>query len=233
MKPTLSLFVLLVTFTISACAPQVAATPVPAVTETTRVSGGETPTAVDQPADRKSYKNSTFGLSFQFPSNWFGPEEYVSGQILRVEVGSDKVYPYGTSPEDRIYELKNSYSVVIQYSKNDQNQYWKDTYQSLLALKDGESRSDARSLLIRAQQINLGRFQGIEYISTLSETAQTEPVYIRQVILFDDQSNLLTIMGQPVNVEISNGVNWRDAYQAVDEANLATFHEIVESVTVE
>ena len=71
------------------------------------------------------------------------------------------------------------------------------------------------------------------YISTLSETAQTDPVYIRQVILIDGQSNLLTIMGTPNNVEISSGASWRDVYQAIDEANLAAFHKIVESITVE
>jgi len=235
MKKTLTLFLCILILTISACAPQVAATPMPLppVTEAVQVPVVESPTAVDQSAVRKSYANSAFGLSFQFPANWFGPEEYVSDQTLRVEVGSDKVYPYGTSPEARIYELKNSYSVVIQYSKNDQNQYWKDMYQSLLNLKDGESLSDARGLVIKVGQVKLGKFVGIEYISTLSETAQTEPVYIRQVVLFDDQSNLLTIMGQPTNVEISNGAAWRDVYRMIDETNLTVFHEIVESLTVE
>jgi len=235
MKITLTLCLLMLLLTISACAPQVAAPPrpLPAVTEAVQVPVVESPTVVDQSAIQKSYTNSAFGLGFQFPANWFGPEEYVSDQTLRVEVGSDKVYPYGTSPEERIYELKNSYAVVIQYSKNDQNQYWKDTYQSLLNLKDGESLTDARGLVIRVGQVKLGKIEGIEYISTLSETAQTEPVYIRQIVLFDDQSNLLTIMGQPVNVEVSNGAAWRDVYRMVDETNLTVFHEIVESLTVE
>jgi hypothetical protein len=183
-------------------------------------------------ADWKSYANSTFGLGFRYPSSWFGPDEYVSDQNLRVEIGSDVVYPYGTDRMEQIYEVKNSYYVLIQYSKNDQNQYWKDTYQSLLNLQDGESLSDARSLVIRVRQLKLGRFEGIEYISTLSETAQTEPVYIRQVILFDEQSNVLTIMGTPNNVEIGNGAEWRDAYKMIDEANLNLFHQIVESITV-
>jgi len=181
----------------------------------------------------KSYANSTFGLGFRYPSGWFGPDEYVSDQNLRVEVGSDRVYPYGTDRMEQIYEVKNSYYVVIQYSKNDQNPYWKDTYQSLLNLQDGESLSGARSLVIRVRQLKLGRFEGIEYISTLSETAQTEPVYTRQVILFDEQSNRLSIMGTPNNIEIGNGTEWRDAYKMIDEANLILFHQIVESVTVD
>jgi hypothetical protein len=121
--------------------------------------------------------------------------------------------------------VKNSYNVVIQYTKNNQNSYWKDTYQSLQNLKDGESLSDARSLVIRVRQLDIGRFKGFEYISTLSETAQTDHVYAREVMLFDEQTNdLLTIMGQPNNVEVSHGANWRDAYQMIDEANLSSFH---------
>ena len=186
-----------------------------------------------QSTDWKSYANSAFELGFQYPSSWFGPDEYVSDQSLRVEVGSDVVYPYGTDRLEQIYESKNSYYVLIQYSKNDQNQVWKDTYQSLLNLEDGESLSDARSLVIRVRQLNIGRFDGVEYISTLSETAQTEPVYVRQVILFDEQSNLLSVMGTPNNVEISDGMEWRDAYKMVDEANLMLFRQIVESITIE
>lgn len=184
-------------------------------------------------ADWKSYANSAFGLGFRYPSSWFGPDEYVSEQSLRVEIGSDVVYPYGTDSMEQIYEIKNSYYVLIQYSKNDQNQVWKDTYQSLLNLQDGESLSDARSLIIRVRQLKVGRFDGIEYISTLSETAQTEPVYARQVILFDEQSNVLTIMGTPNNVEIGDGMEWREAYKMVDEANLMLFRQIVESLRVE
>jgi len=186
-----------------------------------------------QSAGLKSYTNGAFGLEFQYPSSWFGPDEYVSDQNLRVEVGSDKVYPYGTDRTEPIYQTRNSYYVLIQYSKNDQNQVWDDTYQSLLNLQDGESLSDARSLVIRVRQLKVGRFNGIEYISTLSETAQTEPVYARQVILFDEQSNVLTVMGTPNNVEISDNMEWRDAYQMVDEANLILFRQIVESITVE
>jgi hypothetical protein len=103
----------------------------------------------------------------------------------------------------------------------------------LLNLKDGETLSDARSLIIRVQQLNIGKFEGIEYISTLSETAQTDHVYSRWVILLDQQSNdLLTIMGQPNNVEVSNGVNWRDVYKMMDEANLILFHKIIESISL-
>ena len=235
MKKTLSVFLLMISLTISACAPQVTAIPAtqPAAPVETQIPSAVPPTAVDQSAIRKQYTNSAFGFGFQYPSDWFGPDEYISGQDLRVSVGSDIVYPYGTDRTEQIYQIKNSYYLIIQYSKNNQNQYWKDTYQSLLNLKDGESLSDSRSLTIRVRQLHIGRFDGIEYITTLSETAQTEPVYIRSVILFDEQSNMLSVMGQPNNVEIDNGTGWRDAYRMVDETNLAAFHEIVESITIE
>jgi hypothetical protein len=148
-----------------------------------------------------------------------------------LEVGSDKVYPYGTDPTQRIYEKQDSYYVLIQYSKNDQNSVWKETYDSLVNLVDDESLSTARSLTIKVRDLELGRFKGVEYISTLSETAQTQPVYMRNVILFDDQANVITIMGQPNNVVV--GANWREAYQRVDELNMPVFDRIVESITAE
>jgi hypothetical protein len=241
MKKTPTLFLLVVIFLLNACAPPATATPMslptaepaePSAPAEAQTSSAASPTAVTQPAAWKTYTNSPFGLSFQYPSDWFGPDEYVSDQTLRVAVGSDVVYPYGTDRTEQIYNLKDSYNIVIQYSQNDQNQYWKDTYQKLADLQDGESLSDARSQVIRLRQLNLGRFQGIEFISTLSETAQTEPVYTRQVILFDEQSNVLTIMGTPNNVEINPGAGWRAAYQTIDEANMDRFHQILESLMI-
>lgn len=241
MKKTLILSLLIFLFTISACAPQANATTVPlpatepAVFAETQTPIPVSPTETGQSMGQKVYTNSTFGFGFQFPSDWFGPEEYISEQDLRVEIGSDKVYPYGTDPAERIYELNNSYTVLIQYSKSNQNQYETDpSYQSLLNLKDGESLSGTRSLLIRVRQLEIGRFKGFEYITTLSETGQTDRFYTRSVMLFDEQSNnTITIMGQPINVEVSNDANWRDVYRMIDEANLTLFHDIVESITVE
>ena len=231
MNKILKVLLFVIRFTVSACAPQLTATPAPVMTEAPQSPATESPTAS---SSQKIYLNTAFGLGFQFPADWFGPEEYISDQDLRVEVGSDKVYPYGTDPVERVYDLKNSYTVLVQYSKNNQNQSWRDTYQSLMNLKDGESISDGRGLLIRIGELNLGGVKGIEYISTLSGTAQTEPEYVRQVILFRDQSDdLLSVMGQPNNVEFNDGANWRDVYRAIDEENSAVFHEIVESITVQ
>lgn len=191
------------------------------------------PVVADPSSELSSYYNDVYGLSFQYPSNWFGPDEFISGLTLRVEVGSDKVYPYGTGLEERFYEFRNSYYVVVEYSKNDQSQYLKKIHQSLLNLKDGEEiLSDGHGLLIRIGDFSVGEFTGIEYISTLPIEAQTEPIYTRHVLLFDTQSNMLNIMGTPNNVDFNMAGNWRDAYRMVDEANVDLFHEIARSISI-
>lgn len=225
MSKNMTVVLFVIALVLTACAPQTTAAPAAKPTSIVVPTIPTTPAATS-----KDYQNSAFGLAFQYPIGWFGPEEYVSDQTLRVEVGSDKVYPYGTDRSEQIATIKNSYSILIQYTQNNQNDYWKETYQALLKLKDGESLASARSLIIRVRQIDLGKFKGIEYISTLSESAQTEPVYARQIILVDDQSNLLSIMGSPNNVEA--GADWRAAYQAIDQANVTLFHQIVDSIAI-
>jgi hypothetical protein len=238
MRKTITLFLLMMVLTLNGCAPLATATPVTlpaigtAVAVETQIPTADSPTEEDQSITWKLYINNTFEFGFLYASNWFGPSESVSDGTLRVEIGSDKVYPYGEPPV-KPSDVKNSYNVVIQYMKNNQNSYWKDTYQSLQTLKDGESLSGTKSLIIRVKQLDIGRFKGFEYISTLSETAQTDHVYTREVMLFDEQTNdLLTLMGQPINVEVGNGTNWRDVYQTIDEANLMFFNKIVESISI-
>jgi hypothetical protein len=237
MQKTFPVFLLMMILTLNACVPvAVIGTPslptieqVPVVA--TQIPTIVSPTEVNPTASLKLYTNNAFGLSFQYPSSWFGPGEYVLGETLRVEVGSDKVYPYGERPEQPS-DVKNSYNIVIQYTKNNQNSSWKETYQSLLNLKDGESLSGARSLLIRVRQFDLGRFKGFEYITTLPETAKTDYTYGREVILFDEHTNdLITILGQPYNVDVSNAAEWQNVYRTIDDANLIFFHKIVESMT--
>ncbi len=231
MKKILALF-LLISILPAACVPQPAVlveTVIPMQTQPVIVVPA---TAAEESAVHKTYTNEQFGLSFQYPANWFGPDEYFSDPILRVAVGSDVVQPYGGLPTEPS-TVVNSYLVVLQYSQNDQNQYWKDTYQSVLNMQDGESLSDGRGLIIRVRQIDLGRFNGVEYIATLSESAQTEPSYSREVILVDEESNLITISGRPNNVEVPSGAAWRDIYKMIDEQNLAFFHAIVDSITLQ
>jgi ketosteroid isomerase-like protein len=214
----------------TACMPKVPAA-VTAEPVGTPIPTAVPPTETEPLMNLKPYKNSTFGLSFAYPSTWSGPDEYVSGQTLRVAVGSGNVVPYGQAPEQSP-AVENSYLVVVQFTIHAQDQPWKDSFSSLANLKDGEALSGLRSLVIRLGQRALGTFTGFEYISTLSETAQTEPVYTREVMLVDEQSNLLTIFGTPVDVRVAPGTDWREAYRALDEANQAAFHQIVDSLVV-
>jgi hypothetical protein len=231
-----SLFAIALMFALAAaaCSPQVPAAPLPlpAATSAAQTPTLVPPTAANPSPSSKQYTNDAFGLSFQYPSSWFGPDEYVSGQTLRVAVGSDVVHPYGSQPEEPS-AVNNSYLVVVQYTQESQDGSWKDTYAALSGLKDGESLSGTRSLVTRVRQLEIGRFKGFEFISTLSETAQTDHVYSREVILADGQSNLLTILGSPNNVEVGNGADWRETYRLLDEANLDAFHMLVASIKIE
>lgn len=233
MKKLMTIPLLVIGLALSACTPLAARTSVPLPdVEPVVIMETQSPDALS-PASPNQYTNDQFGLAFEYPSNWFGPSEYVSDGTLRVEIGSDTVYPYGERPE-QASDVKNSYNVVIQYAKNVQNSYWMDTYQSLLTMKDGESLSTARSLLIRVRQLQIGRFTGFEYITTLPETAATEHVYIRSIMVFDENTNdLLTVMAQPMNVEIPSGAAWRDVFQSIDEANLIYFQEILASMEIQ
>ncbi len=240
MKRVIGIYLLLAVLISSGCAPAVTAnsTPPPVSKPSpqyeTPVATNVTATEVSQAPETKQYSNTAFGLSFQYPASWYGPDEYVSGQTLRVAVGSDVVYPYGEPPVEPS-QVRNSYIIVIQYSRGDQSEPWMDTLHTLSSLKDGESVSGARGKIIRIRQLELGTLTGFEYIATLSDTAQTEPVYNREVILTNNLSSafaVLTISGSPNNVEIAQGTSWQKAYQAIDEANTKSYHEIVESITI-
>ncbi len=254
MKKLLVVFFLALAAALAACTPQATAQPtataaLPAASDVApaattapaeTAAAAATPTAAPTAAGDGTFTetwltfdNAAYGLSFQYPANWFGPEMYAVDTTLRVEVGSDVVYPYGTGLDERMYNLNDSYYVTIQYTKNNLNTFWEETFQTLTGMQDGATAAGAREMLIRVRPVTLGRFHGFEYISTLSESAQTEPVYSRNVMLIDDQSNLLTVMGNPNNVQVDPSVGWRAAYQAVDEANREIFQKIVDSISIQ
>ncbi len=202
----------------------------------------QTPTETVGPySDWETYSNDTFKISFQYPRDWYGPDVYENETDLRLMIGSDQVYPYGTSREDQISTVENSYYITIQYRKNQnntnpddyQNQPWMSGYLALLDLKDGESISTARALDIRVREVTLGAFTGLEYISTLSETAQTEHFYARRIVLFDQNMNALEISGSPNNVQIGESEDWRNVYRSIDEENYDIFRKVFESIVVE
>jgi hypothetical protein len=111
---------------ISACAPQATATPV-LVEATVPPMSTVPPTEIPQSPAWTEYANEAFGLRFAYPANWFGPDEYISEPILRVQVGSDVVYPYGTDRTEQNYTVPNAYYLTIQYSKTDQSAVWFET----------------------------------------------------------------------------------------------------------
>ena len=234
---------------ISACASITPATgsenPTPTIQpEETR---SEAPTLVPQPEETQNpfgdwleYKNETIGFRFLYPSDWYGPEVYETEGDLRIQVGSDQVYPYGTDRTEQISTIPDSYYVLIEYNPNTTgrtwddfvNSGWLDSYLGLLEMEDGGSISTTRSLVIRVREISLGDFQGLEYIATLSETAQTERFYARAIVAFDEDLNWLRITGSPNLVEITDPENWKNDYARVDQANQETFLTLVESIEI-
>ncbi len=203
------------------------------------------PIATDSPTDPTSdwviHADSVSGVSFQLPSTWFGPDVYLTDGDVRLEIGSDVVYPYGTSREEQIYTLPDSYYILIQYRPNTEN-LTLDDYKSsswispplgLFDLADGETRTTARSLEIKVRDLEVGQFKGVEYIATLSDTAQTERAYSRQIFLLDENLNILMISGSPNNVAITDPTNWKADYQQVDEANLDILYKVIDSIVIE
>ena len=229
MKKNVTLFLSIIVLFVSACAPQAG----PAQTSTDIPAVVADPTATLVPFQPKQYTNSAFKFGFKYPDNWFGPDEYTSGDVLRVTVGSDVVYPYGDEPETPS-NVKNSYRVVVQYTHNLPKNYSNDVYGLVLSIADGQSITTVRDVRTRVKAIHLGRFEGVEYIGTLSESAQTEHVYTHEFLLMDKTTkDLIYVLAQPINVEVTDAANWRNAYKSIDDANSSILQQIVESITIE
>jgi len=109
-------------------------------------------------------------------------------------------------------------------------QPWFNDYLAVLDLQDGESSTSARSLTARVRELRRGGFTGVEFTSTLSETAQTERFFSRTAFLTDRDLNVLLIMGSPDNVEVTDPVNWRQAYEAVDASYRDILYTLTESI---
>lgn len=201
-----------------------------------------TPEGSEAPGDAwVEYTNQNFQFRFSYPAAWFGPDAYESDGSLRLAIGSDVVYPYGTSREDQINTVPDSYFITIQYNQNQSNMTWDDlvnsgwitSYLELKDQPDGATSNTARSLVIRVGEVSLGSFTGLEYIFTLPDTAQTERVYGREIVAFDENLNMLRVMGTPNLVTISDESNWKADYQRVDEAYQEIFRTVVGSIVLE
>ena len=225
----------------SAAAPQSTEVHIPTSTDQELPDPTPSPEVTENTfGDWMEYSNETTGFRYLYPSFWYGPDAYETEGSLRLVVGSDVVYPYGTSREDQITTVPDSYSITIQYFENIEgrtwddfiNSGWIDAYLGLVELENGGSITTLRSLTIREKEITLGDFQGLEYISTLSEIAQTERVYLREIMAFDDDLNWLRITGSPNLVVIMDPNNWKDDFSRVDLANLDIFTTLAESIEI-
>lgn len=176
------------------------------------------------------YSNEDFGLSFDYPVDWFGPDEYVVDNTVRIGIGSDVVTPYGGVPLEVPPFQKNAFQVVVQYTLENQNPYMNDTLAVLANLQDGEMSETGRSRLIRVRALTLGDYSGYEYIATLSESAQTEYFYVREVVLQNADGDLITIIGGPSNVAVEEGANWREVYAGIDQKYLSDFYQIIDTL---
>lgn len=231
---------------IAACAPvPPAGAPAAAPGEATEVASVPPTAAPEATTDPyrgwSTYLHPATGLSLRYPTGWFGPEVYEFDGGVRIEVGSDTVYPYGTGLDERQPGAPNAYNIVIQYTLNPSGwaleqyraeQPWLNDSLAVIELQDGESISTARSVTQRVRGLTVGRYDGVEYTTTLAEGAQTERYFTRSAFLMDEALNVITVIGQPVNVEVADPSTWREVFAALDAGQEATFRAVVDSIQV-
>ena len=228
---------------LAGCAPAAVQVEPAATPQSPAATAEAPPTSAEPTSDPfpgwTTYRNATFGLSFRYPWGWFGPEVYEFEGGVRIEVGSDTVYPYGTGLDERQPGAPDAYNIVIQHTLNASGwtleqyraeQPWLDDNLAVLELQDGESLTTARSLTTRVRGLTVGRFTGVEFITTLPDAAQTERVYMRTAFLMDEALNVITVIGQPINVVVADPAAWRDSYASLDAAQEATFRAVVDSI---
>lgn len=182
-----------------------------------------------------TYKDDKFNVTYNYPKDWFGPDIYNYENGFRFEIGNAKVYPYGTDRSERQYPTGNNYFIVAQFDKRptENEGYALTQYNTLKDLKEGDSIKNMRNLTtkVRNINININGLTGVEYISTLSETAQTEMFYIREAILVNSNQDTITIRGSADGVIIEDVANWKSYYEDIDEDNLKVFTDFVNSVS--
>lgn len=179
----------------------------------------------------KKYNSSKQKISFEYPSEWQGPEVYEYDYGLRAEIGTDKVYPYGTDPTQRTYTKENNYYVVVQLDRAqpDTNPNI-EQFKELQSLPSGQSLETTRNLTTKVRNFETNDYKGVEFISTLSATAQTERFYVREAILINENNDVVTVMGSPDNVGVAENGDWRLTYKAMDVTYLSDFEHIVDSI---
>ena len=229
---------------ISACSPAPTGSEPPPIepTEVIVEEPSPSPEATENPfGDWLEYRNEDYGFRFLYPGDWFGPEIHDTDGFLRIEIGSDQVYPYGTSREEQITTIPDSYYILIQYVENREgrtwddfvNSGWIDTYLALQDLEDGQFILNPRAVVTRIGAVQRGDFSGLMYLVTVPDNAQTERAYAREVVLFDSEFNWLRISGFPNLVLIADEEKWKNDYARVDTAYLETFLILLDSIEIE
>lgn len=200
-----------------------------------------TPEATQNPyGDWNEFINEGINFRVLYPSSWYGPEVYESEGSLRLEIGSDVVYPYGTDRTEQITTVPDSFYITVQYFENIQGRTWDDyvasgwidSFLELQGQNDGAFVTTPRSLTTRVGEATIGSFSGLMYLATLPEGAQTERVYLREIMAFDEDLNWLRITGYPNNVQIMDEADWKNDYARVDQENLETFITFAESIII-
>ena len=231
---------------VSGCAAPTPAENEPPANTPTVDSLVEEPEPTPEPTDNPfgnwlEYRNEDYGFRFLYPSDWFGPEVSDTDGFLRIEVGSDQVYLYGTSREDQVTTVPDSYYVLIQYVENREGRTWDDfvssgwidTYLGLQEKDDGHFILTPRLVATRIGEVNLGGFSGLMYLATIPDNAQTERAYVKEVVLFDSELNWLRISATPNMVQIADPEKWKNDYARVDTAHLEIFLTLLESIDIE
>jgi hypothetical protein len=190
----------------------------------------------------KVFTNEEFGIKVYYPKDWNGPAISVEEDVIRLEIGTDNVYPYGTGLEYREITKKNSYNIDIIYYKNisriknAEGFKWfyhifdYDVYKKLIDLPNGETILFMKSILSKVRNYSICDYKGLEYIATSPYYMQTEYSYARQLTLINDEYSFLEIIGQPQKVDIVLDQNWRDSYRGVDEAYLDIYWKIINRI---
>lgn len=202
-------------------------TPQPTIT-------AQSTSAADETANWKIYRNNKFNIRLRYPLNWSEPEtqEHEDGFNLVTGTNSNK----------------NSYYITFQYSKRpnaipiERYKSIQEAVQRELKLSEqseGESIVSAIYTLTKVKDIQIQNFSGVEFISSIPETAHTNVGsvtdwkfnnVVRKALLVNDNHDIMSIVGSPNNLDLTDGIDKKIASQRIDEDYLNEFHGFVNSV---
>lgn len=179
----------------------------------------------------KFYGPTIHGISFKYPSTWFGPEAYPKDDPSYISVGTSPPHKFG---EDRILDLptKDSYFVtfqVLHYNLSTQlfeTEPWIKDYNQIFRLRPGQEivdhlqkKTKIRELIVagrRAAEISIGN------IDSNGSNDYSE----RQIIIRDPRF-IITITGGPVIVSTMDSQEVRSKTVASNQSYKNIFEQVV------